>query len=115
VDAALAATNLNALAGTTGRAVNVGSQVIELQSPYQSLAELGSSLRLQSDRTKPRELLPPGAPRGELRREEPAPGPGAAASLSIPALQVELDHLLHDVALDSVFDRPLLGVQLPPS
>jgi C1A family cysteine protease len=115
-DAALASKNLTALASTTGRAVNIGSQVIELQSAYQSLAELGSSLRLQSDREnleKYYRLAHGVASAGVKSRHL---DPAQLTSLGTTAIRTELDHLLHDVSLESLYDRPpLVGVQLPPS
>jgi len=114
VDAALATKNLSGLAKSTGNHVNVGSQVIELQSPYQSLAELGSSLRLQSDRGNLEKYYRlahwVASADVKIQHLDPAQLP----SMSVSAIQAELDHLIHDATLDVIYEHQF-GITLPPS
>jgi C1A family cysteine protease len=113
-DTALAAKDLSALAGTTGHTINVGSQLIELQSPYQGLAELGSSLRLQSDRENLEKYYRLAHSVASPNLKNQHLNPAQLPSIGLSAIQVELDHLLYDVTLDSIFDRAF-GIDQPPS
>jgi C1A family cysteine protease len=113
-DAALAAKDLSGLAKSTGTQVNVGSQVIELQSPYQSLAELGSSLRLQADRGNLEKYYRLAHWVASANVKIQHVDPAQLSSMSVSAIQVELDHLIHDATIDGIYSHQF-GVTSPPS
>lgn len=113
-DAALAAKNLSALTGTAGNRVTVGSHDVELQSPYQSLAELGSSLRLQSDRGNLEKYYRLAHWVASANVKIQHIDPAQISSLSTSAIRVELDHLIYDATIDGIYDHALLATS-PPS
>ncbi len=113
-EAALAAKNLTPLASTKGNRVNLGSKVIELQSPYQSLAELGSSLRLQADRKNLEKHYRLAHWVASANVKIQYPDPVQLPTMSTQAIRVELDQLIHDATLNSVYHH-LFGVTVPPS
>jgi len=113
-EAGVAANDLASLNGTHGRKIQIGSQVVELQSPYQSLAELGASLRLQSDRENLEKYYRLAHRVASANVRQQHTDPSQLPSMSLSAIQVELDHLIHDAAFDGIHHHPI-AIALPPS